>query len=74
MSSGIIIHITVGKEKQTEFFSSERISIGTEETSDLQIRTDKITDAGEELRRGQQSKSNHFNNSQKRVRLKFGGK
>lgn len=37
MASGIIIHITVGTEKRTEFFSQERIQIGSDEASDLQI-------------------------------------
>lgn len=46
MSKGIIVHISVGSEKRTEFFSSERISFGADETSDLQIRTDKISDPG----------------------------
>lgn len=45
MASGIIIHVTVGKEKRTEFFSEERIRLGSDETSDLQIHTGK-TDAG----------------------------
>ncbi|MDQ3798197.1 MAG: serine protease [Acidobacteriota bacterium] len=39
MASGIIIHVTVGKEKRTEFFSEERIRLGADETSDLQIHT-----------------------------------
>ena len=39
MASGIIIHVNVGKEKRTELFSEERIRIGTDETCDLQIRT-----------------------------------
>jgi hypothetical protein len=42
MASGIIIHVTVGKEKRTEFFSEERIRLGSDETSDLQIHTGKI--------------------------------
>src|SRR5688572_20468007 len=46
MSNGIIIHVTVGKKKRTEYFSGERISFGDNETSDLQIRTDKIKDEG----------------------------
>lgn len=46
MSSGIIIHITVGAEKRTEFFSAERLSFGANDACDLQIRTDKIPDAG----------------------------
>ncbi len=39
MAVGIIIHITVGLEKRTEFFSQERIRIGSDENSDLQIHT-----------------------------------
>ncbi len=39
MAVGIIIHITVGLEKRTEFFSQERIRIGSDEHSDLQIHT-----------------------------------
>src|SRR5689334_2951900 len=39
MAVGIIIHITVGAEKRTEFFSQDRIRIGSDETSDLQIHT-----------------------------------
>lgn len=46
MASGIIIHITVGKEKRTEFFSTERIRFGSDEISDLQIRTGKVSVAG----------------------------
>src|SRR4051794_5455306 len=46
MASGIIIHVTVGKEKLTEFFSEERIRIGSDENNDLQIRTDKINEEG----------------------------
>jgi len=42
MAVGIIIHITVGTEKRTEFFSDERIRIGSDETSDLQIHTAKL--------------------------------
>ena len=39
MAVGIIIHITVGTEKRTEFFSQERIRVGSDEFSDLQIHT-----------------------------------
>ena len=39
MAVGIIIHITVGTEKRTEFFSQERIRIGSGEAADLQIYT-----------------------------------
>lgn len=46
MAIGIIIHITVGKEKRTEFFSTERVRFGSDETSDLQILTDKIPVSG----------------------------
>ena len=46
MAVGIIIHITVGTEKRTEFFSQERIRIGSDETSDLQIHTTNAADSG----------------------------
>src|SRR3954452_10904086 len=46
MAVGIIIHISVGSEKRTEFFTEERIRIGANETSDLQINTDEIPAAG----------------------------
>lgn len=42
MATGIIIHITVGTERRTEYFSEERIRIGSGEFSDLQIHTAKI--------------------------------
>jgi S1-C subfamily serine protease len=37
MAVGTIIHISVGTEKRTEFFSQERIQIGSDDASDLQI-------------------------------------
>lgn len=46
MAVGIIIHITVGTEKRTEFFSQERIRIGSDETADLQIYTPDSNDVG----------------------------
>lgn len=46
MAVGIIIHITVGTEKRTEFFSQERIRIGADETSDLQIHTPSVNGSG----------------------------
>lgn len=46
MALGIIIHITVGTEKRTEFFSQDRIRIGSDETSDLQIHVPSIHKAG----------------------------
>jgi S1-C subfamily serine protease/pSer/pThr/pTyr-binding forkhead associated (FHA) protein len=39
MAAGIIIHISVGTEKRTEFFSDERISVGTDEQNDIQIHS-----------------------------------
>jgi Trypsin-like peptidase domain len=39
---GIIIHISVGAEKRTEYFVDERIRIGSNENSDVQIHTDNI--------------------------------
>ncbi len=46
MAGGIIIHITVGSEKRTEFFSQERIRVGSDETSDLQIHTPNANAGG----------------------------
>src|SRR5438445_5286186 len=46
MAVGIIIHITVGTEKRTEFFSDERMRIGSDETSDLQIHTPNSNGGG----------------------------
>ncbi|MBK8464475.1 MAG: trypsin-like peptidase domain-containing protein [Chloracidobacterium sp.] len=46
MAVGIIIHITVGTEKRTEFFSDERIRVGSDEYSDLQIHTPKSSGRG----------------------------
>ena len=42
MASGIIIHISVGTEKRTEFFSEERISLGTNENNDIQIHSNSL--------------------------------
>ena len=42
MAVGVIIHISIGTEKRTEFFTDERIRIGSNETSDLQIHTKQI--------------------------------
>jgi hypothetical protein len=44
--AGIIVHIEVGSEKSTEVFSQERLSIGSDETCDLQIQTTQIQAAG----------------------------
>jgi S1-C subfamily serine protease len=46
MASGIIIHITVGSEKRTEFFTEERVSIGSDDTNDLQIHTNSANGSG----------------------------
>ncbi len=42
MERGIIIHISVGEEKRTEFFSDEHISIGSDDKSELQIISPKL--------------------------------
>ena len=46
MAVGIIIHITVGSEKRTEFFSDEHIRIGSDEISDLQIHLPDVKNSG----------------------------
>jgi hypothetical protein len=40
--AGIIVHIEVGSEKSTEVFSQERLTIGSDETCDLQIQTNEV--------------------------------
>jgi S1-C subfamily serine protease len=45
MATGIIIHVSVGAEKRTEFFSEQNVRIGSTDTSDLQIHNDKIAAA-----------------------------
>lgn len=42
MASGIIIHVMVGTEKRTEFFTEERIRIGSDDTADLQIHSQEV--------------------------------
>jgi len=44
--AGIIVHIEVGSEKSTEVFSQERLTIGSDETCDLQIQTGEVQAAG----------------------------
>lgn len=46
MTKGIIIHISVGKEKRTEFFNDERISFGADDNSDLYINSPQISEKG----------------------------
>ncbi len=46
MAVGVIIHISVGSEKRTEFFSEDRLSIGADESCDLQIHTKQVESAG----------------------------
>jgi len=46
MAVGIIIHVSVGKEKRTELFSEENIRFGTSETCDLQIHSEQVFAGG----------------------------
>lgn len=46
MAVGIIIHISVGSEKRTEFFSETRLSIGADDTCDLQIQSKQVEAPG----------------------------
>lgn len=46
MSLGIIIHVSVGQEKRTEFFGGDHIRIGSGAPSELQIHTDKPEEMG----------------------------
>jgi S1-C subfamily serine protease len=46
MAVGIIIHISVGAEKRTEFFTEDRVSIGADQNCDLQIHTKQVGASG----------------------------
>lgn len=46
MAAGIIIHISVGTEKRTEYFSEERISIGADEDNDIRIHARDVNANG----------------------------
>lgn len=46
MAVGIIIHISVATEKRTEYFSQERIRIGSDERADLQIQSPELDTHG----------------------------
>ncbi len=46
MATSIIIHITVGTEKRTEYFSEEHIRVGSDDTCDLQIHTPGLAKSG----------------------------
>jgi serine protease Do len=39
MATGLVIHISSGKDKHTEVFTDERIRIGSSEDSDLRVRS-----------------------------------
>lgn len=42
MAAGIIIHVSVGSERRTEFFVEPRISIGTSDSNDIQIHSSSV--------------------------------
>ena len=44
--AGIIVHIEVGSEKSTKVFSQERLTIGSDDTCDLQIQTELVPVSG----------------------------
>src|SRR5687768_1299364 len=44
--AGIIIHIDVGTERSTEVFSQARVTVGSDETCDLQIQTNLVNVPG----------------------------
>lgn len=46
MAVGIIIHVSIGKEKLTEFFGEELIRVGSDDSDELQIHTEKIDSEG----------------------------
>lgn len=46
MAVGIIIHVSVGGERRTEFFTDKNIRIGSNDDSDLQIHSKRISARG----------------------------
>ncbi len=46
MAANLFIHISVGSEKRTEFFSDERITIGSSEACDIQIHSKDVSAGG----------------------------
>ena len=74
MAVGIIIHVTVGAEKRTELFSEENIRLGSTETSNLQIHTDKIADEGVWLELELEKGVYRVINFQKSLNLMLNGK
>jgi S1-C subfamily serine protease len=74
MAVGIIIHVSVGAEKRTEFFSDENIRIGSDETSDLQIHTSKISTEGSWLELELENGAYRVTYVQKSLNLLFNGK
>ncbi len=46
MEAGIIIHVSVGAESRTEFFSEVRIRVGSEEDCELQIHSKRVEQKG----------------------------
>jgi S1-C subfamily serine protease len=74
MAVGIIIHVSVGAEKRTEFFSDENIRIGSDETSDLQIHTSKISAEGSWLELELENGFYRVTYVQKSLNLLFNGK
>lgn len=46
MAEGIIIHVTVGKERRTEYFGEEIIRIGSDSNTELQIHSKLVKEKG----------------------------
>jgi S1-C subfamily serine protease len=46
MADGIIIHVSVGKERRTEYFGEEIIRIGSDSFNELQIHSKLVKEAG----------------------------
>lgn len=46
MADGIIIHVSVGKERRTEYFGEETIRIGSDSQNELQIHSKLVKETG----------------------------
>ena len=74
MAVGIIIHVSVGAEKRTEFFSDDNIRIGSDNTSDLQIHSNKVSAEGSWLELELENNSYRVTHVHQSLNFLFNGK
>ena len=74
MAVGLIIHVSVGAEKRTEFFAEENIRFGSDESCDLQIHTDKLSSKSVWLELGYSDNTYRVINFLEPLNLQLNGK